>query len=64
MARRRTGLVVALALVSTSAIAEGPYTSTAAFDDVRFELGNAVVTRGLLRRARLSVDRPTCSRGA
>ena len=47
MARLRLGLAFALALFSTPAVAEGPYTSKAAFDDVRFELGNAVVSRGL-----------------
>ena len=47
MARVQFGLATVLALCAAPAIAEGPYTSRSAFDDVRFELGNAVVSRGL-----------------
>lgn len=47
MTRSLLGQAVALALMMTTAAAESPYTSKAPFDDVRFELGNAVVARGL-----------------
>ena len=43
----RLGLALVLMLCSAPAGAEGPYTSKSAFDDVRFELGNAVIARGL-----------------
>jgi uncharacterized protein (DUF302 family) len=43
-----SALLLALVALSTAQAQEpGRYTTTAAFDDVRFDLGNAVLARGL-----------------